>query len=128
MGLVISLRTGEDFFIADERYVLSAIAGTTVRLERPRDGAAFEITNDEMREIEPEVLVQTGDRIKLDVAGRKLELLVSDAELEKRRKAWKAPPVPEEAERGYAKLYRDHVQQADEGCDFDFLAAVKGRN
>lgn len=63
MGLVISLRTGEDFFIADERYVLSGITGTTVRLERPRDGAAFEITNDEMREIEPDVLVQTGDRM-----------------------------------------------------------------
>ena len=63
MGLVISLRTGEDFFIADERYVLSAIAGTTVRIERRRDGAAFEITNDELREIEPEVLLQTGDRM-----------------------------------------------------------------
>ena len=45
----------------------------------------------------PLALVQTGDRIRLDVAGRKLELLVSDAELEKRRKAWKAPPVPDEA-------------------------------
>jgi dihydroxy-acid dehydratase len=52
-------------------------------------------------------------------------LLVSDAELEKRRKAWKAPAVPDEAQRGYAKLYREHVQQADEGCDFDFLAAVR---
>ncbi len=70
-------------------------------------------------------LVKTGDRIKLDVAGRTLQLLVSDAELETRRKDWKAPPVPEDAARGYAKLYREHVQQADEGCDFDFLAAVK---
>lgn len=75
----------------------------------------------------PLALVKTGDRIKLDVAGRKLELLVSDAELEKRRKSWHAPPVPEVAQRGYAKLYREHVQQADEGCDFDFLAAVKNR-
>jgi len=70
-------------------------------------------------------LVKTGDRIRLDVAGRTLQLLVSDAELETRRKDWKAPPVPEDAARGYAKLYREHVQQADEGCDFDFLAAVK---
>jgi dihydroxy-acid dehydratase len=73
----------------------------------------------------PLALVRTGDRIRLDVAGRKLELLVSDAELETRRKAWTAPPVPEVAQRGYAKLYREHVQQADEGCDFDFLAAVR---
>jgi hypothetical protein len=63
MGLVISLRAGEDFFIADERYVLSAITGTTLRIERPRDGAAFDITGDEMREVEPDVLIQTGDRL-----------------------------------------------------------------
>ena len=68
---------------------------------------------------------KTGDRIRLDVADRTLELLVSDAELEQRRKSWTAPPVPDDAQRGYAKLYREHVQQADEGCDFDFLAAVR---
>jgi dihydroxy-acid dehydratase len=73
----------------------------------------------------PLALVKTGDRIALDVANRKLDLLVSDAELDKRRKDWKAPPVPDDALRGYAKLYREHVQQADEGCDFDFLAAVR---
>jgi dihydroxy-acid dehydratase len=73
----------------------------------------------------PLALVRTGDRIRLDVANRKIELLVSDIELEKRRREWKAPAVPEDAQRGYAKLYREHVQQADEGCDFDFLAAAK---
>jgi dihydroxy-acid dehydratase len=73
----------------------------------------------------PLALVRTGDRIKLDVANRSLDLLVSAAELEERRKSWKAPPVPDDAQRGYAKLYREHVQQADEGCDFDFLAAVR---
>lgn len=73
----------------------------------------------------PLALVKTGDRIKLDVAGRRIDLLVDDAELKKRAAEWKAPPVPEVAQRGYAKLYREHVQQADEGCDFDFLAAVK---
>jgi dihydroxy-acid dehydratase len=75
----------------------------------------------------PLALVRTGDRIRLDVAGRKLDLLVSDAEIGKRRKDWKAPQVPDDARRGYAKLYREHVQQADEGCDFDFLAAAKGK-
>jgi dihydroxy-acid dehydratase len=73
----------------------------------------------------PLALVRTGDRIRLDVAGRRIDLLVDDAELKKRASEWKAPAVPEVAQRGYAKLYREHVQQADEGCDFDFLAAVK---
>jgi len=70
-------------------------------------------------------LVRTGDRIKLDVAGRRIDLLVDEAELKKRAAEWTAPPVPDVAQRGYAKLYREHVQQADEGCDFDFLAAVR---
>jgi dihydroxy-acid dehydratase len=73
----------------------------------------------------PLALVKTGDRIRLDVANRRLDLLVSDAELETRRNAWTPAAVPEEAQRGYAKLYREHVQQADEGCDFDFLTAVR---
>ncbi|MFO1157256.1 MAG: hypothetical protein U1E60_00300 [Reyranellaceae bacterium] len=68
MGLVISLRRGEDFFIADERYVVSEIVGTTLRLERPRDGAAFQITNDAMREVEPQVLIQIGDRLTTKAA------------------------------------------------------------
>ena len=70
-------------------------------------------------------LVKTGDRIKLDVANRRIDLMVNEAELKKRAAEWKEPPVPEVAQRGYAKLYREHVQQADEGCDFDFLTAVK---
>ncbi|MGV3633192.1 MAG: dihydroxy-acid dehydratase, partial [Pseudorhodoplanes sp.] len=73
----------------------------------------------------PIAFVRDGDRISLDVANRTLDLLVGEAELEKRRKDWTPPPVPEVAQRGYARLYREHVQQADEGCDFDFLAAVR---
>jgi dihydroxy-acid dehydratase len=69
----------------------------------------------------PLALVRTGDRIKLDVAGRRLELLVSDAELAARRKQWKAPDMRAGDERGYRKLFLDTVQQADRGCDFDFL-------
>lgn len=74
----------------------------------------------------PLALVKSGDKIRLDVNARRIDLLVDEAELEKRKKAWKAPPVPEVAQRGYARLYREHVQQADEGCDFDFLARPKG--
>lgn len=69
----------------------------------------------------PLALVQTGDLITLDVDARKLELHVSDAELEERRKAWTAPPNP--YGRGYGALFMQHVTQADQGCDFDVLHA-----
>ncbi len=72
----------------------------------------------------PLALVRTGDMIRLDVAGRRIDLLVDEAELGRRRAAWIAPAAPPGADRGYLKLYRDSVTQADKGCDFDFLAAV----
>jgi dihydroxy-acid dehydratase len=67
----------------------------------------------------PLALVKTGDLITLDVAARSLHLHVEADELARRRAAW-IPPKPH-AERGYAKLYLDHVLQADQGADFDFL-------
>ncbi|MGV3627608.1 MAG: IlvD/Edd family dehydratase [Betaproteobacteria bacterium] len=66
-------------------------------------------------------LVQNGDRIRLDVPGRRLELLVSDAELAARRKRWKASAARKDDNRGYRKLFMDQITQADEGCDFTFL-------
>ena len=66
-------------------------------------------------------LVQNGDRIRLDVPARKLELLVSDVELAARRKRWKAPAARKDDNRGYRKLFMDQITQADEGCDFTFL-------
>ena len=76
----------------------------------------------------PLALVQDGDQIMLDAPARKLELLVDDEELARRRAAWTPPPAHEGAERGYLKLYLDTVNQADEGVDFDFLAkAPDGR-
>ena len=67
----------------------------------------------------PLALVQTGDRIRLDVAQRSLDLVVDDAELQRRRDAW-TPPARKD-ERGYRRLYEEHVLQANEGCDLDFL-------
>jgi dihydroxy-acid dehydratase len=67
----------------------------------------------------PLALVRNGDRIRISVRERKIELLVPEGELAKRRGGWK-PPVTVPA-RGYAKLYMDHVLQAEHGCDFDFL-------
>jgi dihydroxy-acid dehydratase len=69
-------------------------------------------------------LVENGDMINLDVAKRILHLDVSDAELEKRRARWKAPKPP--LERGYWRLYYDHVLQAHEGADLDFLVGKSG--
>ncbi len=68
----------------------------------------------------PLALVRTGDLIRLDVPERVLELRVTDEELERRRAAWK-PSVSSEGARGYHKLHLEHVQQADEGCDLDFM-------
>jgi len=67
----------------------------------------------------PLALVRNGDLIELDVAARKLELKVDSAELAQRRAAWKKPQP--RFERGYGALYQQHVTQADQGCDFDFL-------
>ncbi|HZQ73090.1 MAG TPA: dihydroxy-acid dehydratase [Burkholderiales bacterium] len=64
-------------------------------------------------------LARNGDRIKLSVRERRLDLLVPEAELQKRKQSWKPPVTP--PTRGYAKLYMDHVLQAEHGCDFDFL-------
>ncbi len=69
-------------------------------------------------------LVQNGDMITLDVPKRSLHLHVDDAELAKRRAAWKAPAPAMES--GYWKLYIDHVLQADEGADLDFLRGMRG--
>jgi len=67
----------------------------------------------------PLALVKNGDRIKLSVSQHRLDLLVGDAELAKRRQAHRPPtPLPE---RGYARLYLQTVLQAELGCDFDFL-------
>lgn len=72
----------------------------------------------------PLALVKNGDIIELDVAKRRLHLQVSDEELARRRADWK-PPKPT-LESGYWKLYTDHVLQADEGADLDFLVGKRG--
>ena len=63
--------------------------------------------------------MQNGDRIRLSVTQRRLDLLVDDGELARRRTRLQRPAAP--PARGYAKLYMDHVLQAEHGCDFDFL-------
>jgi dihydroxy-acid dehydratase len=66
----------------------------------------------------PLAVVRNGDRIRLSVAHKRIDLLVDDAEIKRRLAGWKAPPKPT---RGYGMLYRNTVLQAPYGCDLDFL-------
>jgi dihydroxy-acid dehydratase len=75
----------------------------------------------------PLALVRSGDRIRLDTAGRRIDLLVDAAELAQRRLAWKVPPSSPEDARGYRKLFLDSVEQAEHGCDFGFLKPAPDR-
>ncbi len=68
----------------------------------------------------PLALIRDGDLVTLDVAGRRLDVDLTDDELERRRATW-TPPAPAYG-RGYGSLYLEHITQAEEGCDFDFLA------
>jgi len=67
----------------------------------------------------PLALVKTGDEIEIDVDKRLIHLHVSDQELARRKAAWKKPAP--KYERGYGALFSEHIGQADQGCDFDFL-------
>ena len=69
-------------------------------------------------------LIETGDLIELDVPNRKLSVHISDEELEIRRKNWKAPDLG--FDRGYVQMYINHVEQAHEGVDLDFLKGGSG--
>ncbi|MFN3350969.1 L-arabinonate dehydratase [Pseudorhodoplanes sp.] len=69
----------------------------------------------------PLALVETGDEIEVDVKNRRIHLHVSDEELARRKSAW-TPPKPHYT-RGYGAMFAEHIGQADEGCDFDFLLA-----
>ena len=71
----------------------------------------------------PLAIVQTGDEILLDVPNRRLDLLLTQGEIERRLAAF-VPPTPH-YERGYGRLFLEHVTQADQGCDFDFLLPAR---
>lgn len=73
----------------------------------------------------PLALLRTGDIVEVDVDARTINMQVSDEELAKRKAEWQAPPV--RYERGYGWMFTKHIQQANEGCDFDFLKTEFGR-
>ncbi|XHE15132.1 L-arabinonate dehydratase [Agrobacterium deltaense] len=74
----------------------------------------------------PLALLKSGDIVRLDLPQRRLDMLVSDEEVARRRAAWQAPPP--RYERGYGYIFSKHVSQADQGCDFDFLQTDFGRS
>ena len=74
----------------------------------------------------PLALLKTGDIVRLDLPQRRLDMLVSEEEIARRRAAWQAPPP--RYERGYGYIFSKHVTQADAGCDFDFLQTDFGRS
>jgi dihydroxy-acid dehydratase len=73
----------------------------------------------------PLALLRDGDMVALDIPNRRLDMQVTDGELARRRAAWVAPPP--RYERGYGALFSRHIEQADRGCDFDFLLREAGR-
>ncbi|MCP1678253.1 L-arabinonate dehydratase [Kerstersia gyiorum] len=73
----------------------------------------------------PLALLRNGDIVELDIPARRLDMLVPEAELAKRRASWQAPEP--KYERGYGHIFSKHVEQADKGCDFDFLKTDHGR-
>jgi dihydroxy-acid dehydratase len=73
----------------------------------------------------PLALLKTGDMVELDIPARRLQMLVSDEELAERRENWVAPRP--HYERGYGLMFSKHIEQADKGCDFDFLRTEYGR-
>jgi dihydroxy-acid dehydratase len=72
----------------------------------------------------PLALIESGDRLRLSVSERSLDLMVSDDELARRRAALSVPEPRQGDGRGYRKLFLDTVTQADQGCDFDFLRSL----
>ena len=115
MGLPAKLlRQGVDDMVRISDARMSGTAFGTVVLHTAPEAAAGG----------PLALVRDGDEIELDVPARRLVLHVSDEELERRRAAWRAPKP--HSERGYLRLYLDHVMQADTGADLDILIGGSG--
>ncbi|WP_409295429.1 dihydroxy-acid dehydratase [Pseudomonas sp. KCJK8670] len=102
-----------------ERGVRDMLRISDARMSGTAYGAAVLHVSPEAAIGGPLALVQDGDIIELDVAERRLELCVDPEELERRRQAWQ-PPLSRHV-RGYRSLYNQHIEQAHQGCDFDFL-------
>jgi dihydroxy-acid dehydratase len=72
----------------------------------------------------PLALIRSGDMVEIDVTRRSIHIDVPEEELEARKTRWESPGI--ESNRGYVRLYVEHVNQADQGCDLDFLVGGSG--
>jgi dihydroxy-acid dehydratase len=102
-----------------ERGVRDMLRISDARMSGTAYGAALLHVSPEAAIGGPLALVRNGDMIELDVHARRLDLCVDAEELDRRRQAWRPPARTHE--RGYRKLYEQHIEQAHRGCDFDFL-------
>ena len=102
-----------------ERGVRDMLRISDARMSGTGYGAALLHVSPEAAIGGPLALVRDGDIIELDVPARRIELLVDQQELERRRRHWQPPP--QSHARGYRSLYRQHIEQSHRGCDFDFL-------
>ncbi len=112
-------RIDDENLEVDETCILVLVRISDARMSGAAYGTVVMHTAPEAAAGGPLALVKNGDRVTLDVAGRRLHLHVDDAGRARRRAAW-SPPKPA-LDSGYRKPYIDHVLQADEGCDLDFL-------
>src|SRR5205823_2799562 len=107
--------------LAPRGAVIKPLAADPKLLKHSGPAVVFDGYPDLLARIDDPALDVDGDVISLDVGERRLEVLVPPAELARRRAAWSPPP--QRYPRGYGALHAAHITQADEGCDFDFLAA-----
>ncbi|WP_203143735.1 L-arabinonate dehydratase [Marinobacter mangrovi] len=107
-----------------EKGVTDMVRLSDARMSGTAFGTVVLHISPEANEGGPLALVENGDWIEMDVEARKLHLDISDEELARRQQAWEAPESPHK--RGYYRLYIDHVMQADEGADLDFLKGSSG--
>jgi dihydroxy-acid dehydratase len=102
-----------------ERGVRDMVRISDARMSGTAYGAALLHVSPEAAIGGPLALVRNGDIIEVDIHARRLDLCVDAEELARRRQAWRPPTRVHE--RGYRKLYEQHIEQAHRGCDFDFL-------
>ena len=107
-----------------KRGVTDMVRISDARMSGTAYGTVVLHTAPEAADAGPLALVENGDEIELDVPARRLVLHVPDEELERRRAQWRPPPP--HSDRGYLRLYLDHVLQADTGADLDFLVGRSG--
>ena len=104
-----------------EKGVRDMVRISDARMSGPAFGTVILHVSPEAESAGPLAFVEDGDVIRFDGPARSLDLLISEEEFARRASNWQGPETAPKYDRGYYKLYIDHVLQADEGADLDFL-------